>query len=158
MVTTKPTTQAGSCSNKRKNARPPYCPGVQTPAHAATKPVELTSSSMTKTQIEAMLHPIHRSLSVFDANARIQNPDRNRLLNTIPTKRIYMSWYPKRLGSASPEGPILEVSIDTDVPTAIVQMTMRRPIKAPWMLSVMKDTRNPPKAEEYVNGSQTVLR
>ena len=84
-----PTTQEGSSVSKRKNARPPYVPGFQTPAHAAMKPVELTRRRRTiKSTAVAMDAPTHKSLSVFDANARIQKLDRNMKLKRIPINRI----------------------------------------------------------------------
>jgi len=83
-----PTTQEGSFASKRKNARPPYVPGSQTPAHAAMKPVELTRRRTIKSTTAEIDAPIHKSLSVFDANARIQKLDRNMKLKRIPINRI----------------------------------------------------------------------
>jgi len=83
-----PTTQEGSSASNRKNARPPYVPGSQTPAHAAMKPVEETRRRAMKSTIAAIDAPIHKSLSVFDANARIQKPDTNMKLKSIPMNRI----------------------------------------------------------------------
>lgn len=50
-----------------------------------------------------------------------------------------MSW-------VSPDGPILERSMSTDVPIAMVQMVIRVAIIAPWILSVKKEMRKPPRA------------
>ena len=92
MTTTKPTTHADCPWSSRKKASPPYSSGVQTPAQAAMNPVELMRSRMIKTANEARPHPIHKSLSVLEAKARIQKLERNMSLNTIPIRRMEISW------------------------------------------------------------------
>lgn len=101
---------------------------------------------MMKTATVASETPIHKSLSVLEAKARIQNPEINMSLVIIATRRININWYPSKLGSVNLDGAILLVSMVTLVPIAIEQMMRSSPIMAPWMLSVMNEIRKPPSA------------
>src|SRR5579862_6294956 len=76
IISTIPTTQAGSCPKKRKKAMEPDCGGSpgQTPAQAAKSPDEPISVNIINTITVAIEIPILRSLSVFEAKVRIQNP------------------------------------------------------------------------------------
>lgn len=86
---------------------------------------------MTKTATVASETPIHKSLSVLEAKARIQNPDINMSLVIMATRRININWYPSKLGSVNPDGAILLLSMVTFVPIAIEQMMRSNPIIAP---------------------------
>lgn len=104
-----------------------------------------------KTAMVARETPIHKSLSVLEAKARIQNPEMNMSLVTMATRRININWYPSKLSLVSPDGSILLVSMVTLTPMAIEQMMMSSPIMAPWMLSVMNEIRKPPSAASSFN-------
>lgn len=81
MTKTMPTVHAGSCSSKRKKAILPSWSGLagsKAPDHVAIRPLTPTSVRMTKTATAAIEIPIHKSLSVFDAKARIQKLERKK--------------------------------------------------------------------------------
>ena len=90
MTRTMPTTQAGSCPRRRKNAIEPDWGGSpgQAPDHAAKRPVEPTRVRMMVTATVAMLTPIYRSLSVLEANVRSQKFARKKSLVKIATGRM----------------------------------------------------------------------
>lgn len=57
-----------------------------------------------------------------------------------------MSCQPNLLASSKPEDPTKLVSMSTSAPMATAQMTSKRMMRTPWMLSVMSDVRRPPTA------------
>ena len=57
-----------------------------------------------------------------------------------------MSCQPTIDASRSFEGPMSDVSMSVSTPTVMAAMTMRPMTMAPWMVSVMNETLNPPRA------------
>jgi hypothetical protein len=70
----------------------------------------------------AMDTPIHKSLSVFEENVRIQKLERKKSLVRIETGRMYRSCHPKRLPFVRPDESIKLLSIFVSAPTVIVAM------------------------------------
>lgn len=72
-----------------------------------------------------------------------------------------MSCQPSKLEFNKPDDSTRLRSILVSTPTEMTAMKMRPTTMAPWILSVMKDMRNPPRAKEMVRQTkdyQTVHR
>lgn len=96
--------------------------GSNAPDHAAISPDVPTRVRMIRTATAAMEIPIQRSLSVFEAKARIQKLDRKKSLVRTATGRMYRSCQPSRVGFVRPDESIRDLSILVSTPTVMVAM------------------------------------
>ena len=148
ITSTMPTTQLGSCSSRRKNAISPSCGGLpgQAPVHAARSPAAPTRPKMKVTATVAIEVPMTKSLSVLEAKVRIQNPETKKSLVNTATGRIYMSCQPSKLDLSKPEDSTRFLSMWVSTPTVMTARMTKPTTMAPWIISVTKEIRNPPRA------------